>query len=76
LKVVPMKSAGKFAVIGAVPANSVIEVSVTNPNYNNYQPRVLVRKDAGGIQFASIKRFYSTPPSDSDVKAVLEAAID
>jgi hypothetical protein len=76
LQVAPMKTAGKFAVIGAVPAGSVVEVTVTNPAYQNYQPRVLLRKDARGIEWASIKRFYSTPPTDSDVKAVLEAAID
>jgi hypothetical protein len=76
LRVMPMKTAGKFAVVGAVPAGSVVEVRVSNPEYRNYQPRVLLRRDAKGIEWSSIKRFYSTPPTDSDVRAVLEAAID
>jgi hypothetical protein len=76
LQVVPMKALGKFAVVGAVPNGSVVEVTVTNSDYANYQPRVLLRTDARGIQWTSVKHFYSTPPTDTDVKAVLEAAID
>jgi hypothetical protein len=76
LQVMPMKVAGKFAVVGAVPAGSVIEVTLTNPNYHNYSPRVLLLKDSRGIEWAGIQRFFSTPPADSDVKAVLETAID
>jgi len=76
LQVTPMKVAGKFAVVGPVPAGSVIEVTLTNPNYHNYSPRVLLRKDSRGIEWAAMKRFFSTPPTDSDVKAILEAAID
>jgi hypothetical protein len=76
LQVLPMKTTGKLAVVGTVPAGSVIEVTLMNPNYKNYQPRALVRNSAAGVQWASLKNFFSTPPTDSDVKAVMEAGID
>ncbi len=76
LQVLPMKAAGKLAVVGAVPAGSVIEVTLTNPNYKDYQPRALMRNSATGVQWASLKNFFSTPPTDADVKAVMQAGID
>jgi hypothetical protein len=76
LQVAPLKDAGTFAVIGSVPAGSVIEVTVSNPEYKNYQPRVLLRNAASGVQWSSLRRFYSTPPSDSDFNAMLGAAVD
>ena len=76
LQVLPMKAAGKLAVVGTVPAGSVIEVTLTNPNYKNYQPRALVRNSATGVEWASLKHFLSTPPTDADIKAVMQAGID
>jgi len=76
LQVKQLKATGKFAVIGTIPPGAVIELTVTNPQFGNYQPRVLLRTDTRGIEWASIKHFYSTPPSDADVKAALEASID
>jgi len=74
LKVVAMKTPGSYAIIGATPAGSVIDLAVTNPDYDkSYQPRVLLRSDAHGVQWASVKRFYSVPPTDSDVKSILGA---
>jgi hypothetical protein len=75
LKVVALKTAGTFAVIGNVPAGSAIDVAITNPEYVNYEPRVIVRADPDGIKWAGMKRFYSKPPTDDDVRAVL-AALD
>jgi hypothetical protein len=72
LKVVPLKEPGTFAVVGAVPQGSVIDLAVTNPEYKNYRPRVLIRSDAQGVQWASAKRFFSTPPTDADLKSLLE----
>jgi hypothetical protein len=71
LKVVALSEAGTFAVIGKIPAGSVIDVAVSNPEFVNYQPRVIVRANASGIQWAGVKRFYSKPPTDSDFKAAL-----
>jgi len=72
LKVVALPTAGSFAIVGAAPAGSVIDLAVTNPEYEkNYQPRVLIRTDSHGVQWASVKRFFGTPPSDSDMKTIL-----
>ena len=71
LKVVALKEPGTFAVIGKIPAGSVVDVAVSNPEYVNYQPRVIVRANASGLQWAGVKRFYSKPPTDNDIKAAL-----
>ena len=76
LQVVPLKTAGMFAVIGKVPSNSVVDLVVTNPEYKNYEPRVLLRGGQHGIEWASVRRFYSAPPADSDWKALLGVAVD
>jgi hypothetical protein len=74
LKVVPLTTAGSFAVIGAVPQGGVIDLAVSNPEYKNYQPRVLIRSDSHGVQMASVRRFYSVPPTDADLKSILGAS--
>jgi hypothetical protein len=71
LKVVALSEAGTFAVIGKIPSGSVIDVAVSNPEYVNYQPRVIVRANSSGIQWAGVKRFYNKPPTDNDIKAAL-----
>jgi hypothetical protein len=72
LKVMALPTPGSFAIVGAVPPGSVIDLAVTNPAYDkSYQPRVLIRTDSHGVQWASVKRFYGTPPTDSDVKSIL-----
>jgi hypothetical protein len=76
LQVASLKSPGKFALIGKAPAGSVIELTVTNPQFQNYEPRVLLHTNATGVDFASIKHFYGVAPTKADVKAALEAAID
>ncbi len=73
LKVVPLQTPGTFAILGTVPRGSVIDLGVTNPEYKNFQPRTLIRGDTHGVQWASIRRFYGTTPSDSDIKSLLEA---
>ncbi|MCU1257118.1 MAG: hypothetical protein JWO80_3 [Bryobacterales bacterium] len=73
LEVRPLATAGTFAVVGSItPNTAAIELAVTNPEYKNYEPRVLIRRDAAGIQWASLKRFFSAPPSAGDVKMLLE----
>lgn len=74
LQVTALRTPGMFAIAGTVPAGSVIDLAVTNPEYANYQPRVLLRSDARGVQWGSVKRFFSTPPTDSDVKSLLQPA--
>jgi len=72
LKVMTLQTPGTFAILGAVPPGSVIDLAVTNPEYQNYEPRVLIRTDSHGVQWASVRRFFGTPPNDSDVKSILE----
>jgi hypothetical protein len=71
LKVVALQTPGTFAIVGAVPAGSVIDLAVTNPEYKNYEPRTLILSDSHGLQWASVKRFFGAPPTDSDVKNIL-----
>jgi hypothetical protein len=75
LKVVPLANPGTFAIVGTLPAgNSAIDLAVTNPEYkNNYEPRVLIRSDTTQIQWASVKRFFSKPPTVDDIKAVISS---
>ena len=73
LKVVPLKTGGTFAVLGTMPRDGVIDLAVTNPEYKDYQPRVLLRGDSHGVQWASVRRFYSRPPTAADVRSILEA---
>src|ERR1700683_1662244 len=44
LEVTALQTPGTFAIVGAVPPGSVIDLAVTNPEYQNYQPRVLIRR--------------------------------
>jgi hypothetical protein len=71
LKVMTLQTPGTFAIVGVVPPGSVIDLAVTNPEYQNYQPRVLIRTDSHGVQWSSVRRFFSIPPTDSDMKSIL-----
>ncbi len=73
LKVVPLPTEGAFAVLGTVPPDALIDLAVTNPEYKNYQPRVLLRGGSQGIQWAGIRRFFSKPPTDTDIRSMLDA---
>src|SRR5580658_7954446 len=74
LQVIALNTPGAFAIVGAVPSGSVIDLAVTNPAYDkSYQPRVLIRTDSHGVQWSSVKRFYGIPPTDSDMKSILGA---
>jgi hypothetical protein len=70
LKVVALKTAGTFAVMG--PVAGAIDLAVTNPEYKNYEPRVLIHASSKGIEWASMKRFFGTPPTDADLRAALD----
>jgi hypothetical protein len=72
LDVVPMTAPGTFAIVGKLPASGAIELAVSNPEFKNYEPHVLVRRDANGIQWSSVKHFFGVPPTLADMKAVLE----
>lgn len=71
LRVVPLKQPGTFAIIGSVPPSSVIDVIGNNPEYREFHPHVLIRSDEHGVQWTTVKRFFSKPPTEADVKALL-----
>jgi hypothetical protein len=74
LKVIPLATPGTFAIVGALPTgDSAIELGVTNPEFKNYSPRVLIRSDSTRIQWASIKHFFSKPPTADEVRAVISS---
>jgi hypothetical protein len=73
LQVVPLKTPGVFAVIGNAPIGSVIDLAVTNPEYQNYEPRVLIRQGPQGVELASAKHFFSKPPNEGDLREMFEA---
>ncbi len=75
LKVVPLKDPGTYAVLGPIAPGSAIDLAVTNPEYRNYEPRMFLRAAAAGVQWSSVKRFFGTPPTEADLRAML-APID
>jgi len=74
LKVTQLSSEGFFAVTGAGASAgpAVIELSVTNPQFQNYKPHVLVPVSTSGVQWDSVKRFNGgAAPTPEDLKAAL-----
>lgn len=48
-----------------VAAPAVIEIQVTNPDFDGYRPHLLLRVTESGIQWSSLKRYVnSVPPGD------------
>jgi hypothetical protein len=71
LHVVPLSTPGTFAVIGTLPQGAaIIDIAVTNPEYKNYQPHAFIRARGATLEWASVKRFFGTPASDPDVRAM------
>ncbi len=71
LKVVPLSIPGIFAIVGRVEGPAAIEMSVQNPEYEDYRPRLLVRVGAAGIEWSSLKRFYDGPVKPEEIRATL-----
>ena len=74
MKIVPLETPGLYAVLGPSPAGSLIDLAVNNPEYKNYQPRVLIRTDAHGPVWESARRFFGKTPTDADFKGLLARA--
>ncbi|WP_155121251.1 hypothetical protein [Bryobacter aggregatus] len=66
LKVVPLKTVGTYAILGEVPKGVTIDLGVTNPEFDHYNPHVLIRTDEKGIQWNSFKHFGGKPPEARD----------
>lgn len=66
---------GVFAVTGQLPSSNVIvELAVTNPEYKNYEPKVLIHANAGQLQLKSKKHFFSVGPTMADYRQALEGS--
>ena len=64
---------GVFQISGPLPAaNVIVELTVTNPEYQNYEPRVLIRATAGRVQLATKKHFFSVGPKLADYRALAD----
>ena len=74
MKVVPLQTPGLYAVVGEAPAGSLIDLAVSNPEYKNYQPRVLIRTDGHGMVWESAQRFFGKTPTGADFKGLLARA--
>ena len=58
--------------LGSIPSgdSSLIELAVTNPEYGNYSPRVLVHADENGVKWSTLRRFREAPKI-TEIKAAL-----
>ena len=64
---------GMFAITGQLPStNVVVELGVTNPEFKNYEPKVLIHAASGKVQVASKKHFFSVGPTLADYRQALE----
>lgn len=63
---------GVFSVAGELPsAAAIVELTVTNPEYEKYEPRVLIRSVAGKVQLERKKHFFSVAPKLADYRQTL-----
>ncbi|MBY0505548.1 MAG: hypothetical protein K2X03_16665 [Bryobacteraceae bacterium] len=64
---------GVFAISGSLPdGNVTIELTVTNPEYGSYQPRVLIRAEGRKMQMATMKHYFGVPPKLKDYRHLAE----
>jgi hypothetical protein len=60
---------GVFSVSGQLPAaNVTLELAVTNPEYKNYEPRVLIQAVMGKLLLDTKKHFFSAGPKVADYR--------
>lgn len=63
---------GVFTVSGQLPsATAIVELAVTNPEYEKYEPRVLIRSSAGKAILESKKHFFSRGPQMADYRQAI-----
>ena len=66
---------GVFAISGQLPtSNVIVELGVTHPEFQNYEPKVLIRADAGKVQLATKKHFYRVGPVLGDYRLTLQGS--
>lgn len=63
---------GVFTISGELPsATAIVELAVTNPQYEKYEPRVLIRSSAGKVVLETKKHFFSRGPQMSDYRQTI-----
>lgn len=72
LRVVPLKTPGLVAVVGPLPSGAFLDLAVTSPEFPSYCPRVLLRTRQQTVEWASVKRFFSQPPTEADLRQLLD----
>ncbi len=71
LKVVQLANPEFFAVIGATGSSSALEMTVTNPEFGDYQNGVLLRVNTGGIEWGSLKQLWGKAATTEDLRATI-----
>ena len=68
LKVIPLSTAGTFAVAGEWPqkGNWAVTMIATNPDYKDYATSVVVPMQNGSAQFSAAKHYFRKP-TDAEV---------
>lgn len=68
LKVIPLSTAGTFAVARAWPEQGTwaVKMIATNPDYKDYATSVVVPIDKNSAQLGSVKHYFHTP-TDAEV---------
>ncbi len=76
LKIVPLSTAGTYAITREWPAQGswAVRMVATNPEYKDYAASVLVPIGSGALQLASVRHYYRHPPAEAEVAAALGAA--
>jgi len=77
LKVIPLTTAGAFAITREWPEQGtwVVKLIATNPEYKDYAPSVLVPFEKNALQWTAAKHFVHIP-ADAEVAAVLKGMSD
>lgn len=75
LKVIPLPTAGTFAVTREWPEEGtwVIKMVATNPEFKDYATGVLVPVDKTPVKWAAIKHYFHAP-TDAEITAALGGA--
>jgi hypothetical protein len=76
LKIVPLSTAGTYAITREWPAQGswAVRMVATNPEYKDYAASVLIPLNDGALQWANMRHYYHHPPAEAEVAAVLAAS--
>lgn len=72
LKIIPLTTAGSFAIVRAWPEKGVwaVKVVATNPEYKNYATAIVVPVEKDAVRLTAAQHYYHAP-TDAEVAAVI-----